>query len=154
MSEDAPETDVEAKLNTLARWIADAEARAAEAAPIDLAGLDALTERTCTAVAALPADRRDALRPRLEEMLAGLDRLAAAFRDSGAAAGADPVAEGAAPVAEEADPTEDAGGAGGAARPETEPEPPTDTQQTTAASQHTEAARAYARGARTDWSGT
>ncbi|SDF94143.1 hypothetical protein SAMN05216241_103256 [Limimonas halophila] len=79
MSDDAPTTDAEAHLSALADRIADAEARLAAAEAVDLAGLDALTERACSAVAALPAEQRDVLRPRAEALLAGLDRLAGAL---------------------------------------------------------------------------
>lgn len=110
MSEDAPEAAVEAKLTALAERIADAEARLAAENAVDLSGLDELTHEVCTVVAELPAEQRDALRPRLEDMLAALDRVAELLqaRDSSGEA-ADPARGG-----------------------------------------HTEAARAYARGAGTD----
>lgn len=73
--------DVAAQLDALNAWLERLETEVAEGGTPELKGLDAEVQAVCETVAAEPQDTIDALRPKLSELLSGMDRLETRMRD-------------------------------------------------------------------------
>lgn len=69
------------QLDALNDWVARLEREVADGAEVDLTGLDGEVQRACDAVAQQPQETVAELRPRLSELLAGMDRLEARMRE-------------------------------------------------------------------------
>jgi len=73
--------DIDAKLDRLQTRIERLDAEVATGALADLGGLDTAIAGVCREVAALPAETRRPLQPRLDDLLARLDALEGKLRD-------------------------------------------------------------------------
>ena len=69
------------QLDMLNAWVARLERDVAEGTEVDLSGLDSEVRQACEAVAQQPEETVAALRPRLTDLLAGMDRLDARLRE-------------------------------------------------------------------------
>jgi hypothetical protein len=74
-------TDIETRLKDAAAAIGTARDMAADGVVVDLAGLETGISETCEAMAGLPAEQRQTLKPALVTLIDGLNALAATLTE-------------------------------------------------------------------------